>query len=350
MFNQFAVFVYSQLQCILPDSVLGDISDWDSFLHFDLDQQGLPFKTPDEFVLNEDFHQLVLASKLPRPSKFVEQSIVFCKTLCKQLLRHDLINSDLARGLSAFDVAVMFEGPEKHYVTAIEKLSAHFVSAGWITPSDKVKVTSQYRSLVTKLRANPVPDYDDWIHLLSSHYEVHCRPELFQVFKYSCLCLPPLLKMPAEFIVPIASLESDKGAFQSCLRSLQASYLTVPHVSNLYRDPKSIARVFRLLGKGPDLLSDKKFSVWNFPKGSGLRRAALVGKFETGYRKAVLNLEKSGVTSGSTTPSMSRTSSTNSTPSPDPTLSRVSLEVSKCTEAEGTSHKPKAKSGKAKKN
>ena len=262
MFNQFAVFVYSQLQSILPDSVLGDISDWDSFLHFDLDQQGLPFKTPDEFVLNEDFPQLVHASKLPRPSKFVEQSIVFCKTLCKQLLRHDLINSDLARGLSAFDVAVMFEGPEKHYLTVIEKLSAHFVSAGWITPSDKVKVTSrQYRSLVTKLRANPIPDYDDWIHLLSSHYEVHCRPELFQVFKYSCLCLPPLVKMPAEFIVPIASLESDKGAFQSCLRSLQASYVTVPHVSSLHRDPKSIARVFRLLGKGADLLSDKKFFV-----------------------------------------------------------------------------------------
>ena len=269
MFNQFAVFVYSQLQNILPNSALGDTSDWDSFLLFDLDQQGLPFETPDEFVLNEDFHQLVLASKLPRPSKFVEQSIVFCKTICKQLLSHDLINSDLARGLSAFDVAVMFEGPEKHYVTAIEKLSAHFVSAGWITPSDKVKVTGQYRSLDTKLQANPIPDYDDWIHLLSSHYEIHCRPELFQVFKYSCLCLPPLVKMPAELIVPIASLESDKGAFRSCLRSLQASYLTVPHVSSLYRDPKSIARVFRLLGKGPDLLSDKNSLCGIFLKDVG---------------------------------------------------------------------------------
>ena len=67
--------------------------------------------------------------------------------------------------------------------------------------------------------------------------------------------------MPTEFIVPIANLESDKGVFQSFLRSLQASYLTVPLVSSLYRDPKSIGRVFRLLRKGLDLLSDKKFSL-----------------------------------------------------------------------------------------
>ena len=272
------------------------------------------FKTPDELVLNEDFHKLVLASKLPRPSKFEEQSISSCKTLCKPLLSYELIKSDLARGLSAFDVAVMFDGPEKHYVTVIEKLSSHFVSAGRITPSDEVKATSQYRSFNTKMRANPVPN-------LSSHYEIHCRPELFQLFKYSCLCLPSLITMPTDFIVPEANLESDKGVFQSCLRSLQASHLTVLLVSSLYRDPKSIGPVFRLPEKGPDLLSYKKFSVWNFLKGGRPRRTAMMGKLETGYRKAVLKFEKPGVTSGSTTTSISRASSINSTPSPDPTLS-----------------------------
>ena len=159
-------------------------------MSFDLDKPGLPFKTPDEFVLNEDFHKLVLASKLPRPSKFVEQSILFCKLLCNRLLSHNLIKSDLARDLSAFDVAVMFDGSEKHYVTAIEKLSSHFVSAGWITPSDKMKATSQYRSFNTKMRANAVPNYDDWIHYLSSHHEIHCRPSYFNCSKTPvCVCL-----------------------------------------------------------------------------------------------------------------------------------------------------------------
>ena len=84
MFNQFTVFAYSQLQNILPDSVIGNISNWNGFLNLNLDSSTLPYKSPDDFVLNEYFHRLVLASKLPRPSKFVEQSIGFCKAFRRQ--------------------------------------------------------------------------------------------------------------------------------------------------------------------------------------------------------------------------------------------------------------------------
>ena len=135
-FNQVSVFIYSQLQSILPFSTLGSISDWDGFLHLDLNQSGLPFKTADEYVQNEDFHRLVVVSKLQRPSNFVDQSIAFGKALCKQLLEHENVNSGLLRGLSTFDPAVILDGPEDHYTTAIEKLSSHFVSMKLITSSD----------------------------------------------------------------------------------------------------------------------------------------------------------------------------------------------------------------------
>ena len=72
LFDQFTVFIYSQLQNILPDSALGSVSNWDKFLQLDLNDTTLPFKTAAEFILNEDSHQLVIASKLPRPTKFVE--------------------------------------------------------------------------------------------------------------------------------------------------------------------------------------------------------------------------------------------------------------------------------------
>ena len=351
MFNQFAVFIYSQLQSLPPDNILGSISDWDNFLHLNLDEAELPFKTASEFILNEDFHKLVMASKLPRPSKFVDQSISFVKAFCRQLLSHSIVKSDLIRGLSAFDPSVVFEGSEEHYTSAIGKLSTHFANTGWITASDKVKISSQYRSFVVKVRTNPNPQYDDWIHFLASHYEMQCRVELFQLFKYSCMCLPPLVEIPPSFIFPIPDLESDAEMFRSCLQSLQVSYLTVPHVSSLYRDVKSIPRVFRLLGRGLELLTDKKFSVWNCLKGSSSKRAALLGKMEVGYRKAVLRIERPPITSTSTTPSVSRRSSVDSTPSPDPPLSRVSLEVPRCTDvsAADSSKKAKAKSGKAKK-
>ena len=131
LFNKFAVFLYCQLQIILPDQTLGSISDWDNYLCLDLDRTDLPFKTAPEFVLNVDYHNLVIASKLPRPGKFIDQSIAFCKSFCKILLEHELVNSNLIRGLSSFDFAVMVEGPERHYVSAVEKLTTYFVNSGW---------------------------------------------------------------------------------------------------------------------------------------------------------------------------------------------------------------------------
>ena len=113
LFNQFAVIVYSQLQSILPDSILGSVSDWDSYLKLDLTQPGLPFKSCDEFVLNFDFDELVTSSKLPRPSKFIEQSISFYKAFCRILLRHKIATSDLIRFLSSFDSSMMLDGEEK---------------------------------------------------------------------------------------------------------------------------------------------------------------------------------------------------------------------------------------------
>ena len=193
---------------------------------------------------------------------------------------------------------------ETNYTVAIEGLSSHFVSAGLISSSDRVKTVSQYRAFATKLQSEPTLEYDEWIHFISSHHELQCRPELFLVYNFSCL---------------------------ECVRSLQMSYSTIPHVSSLYREPRSVSRVFSLLGRGSDLLVDKKFSVWNFLKGNGRRRASMLGKLETGDRKAVLRHEKPVVSSNTLKPSVSRTRSVNSSPSPDPNLSRVSVSVSRCT-------------------
>ena len=150
----------------------------------------------------------------------------------------------------------------------------------------------------------------------------------------------------------MSALESDKSLFDSCVVSLQISYQTVSHVSGLFRDPKAISRVSRLLGRGTELLTDKKFLIWNFLEGSHSRRSALQGKFESGYRKAVLRLEKPTVPSTSTTPSVSRASSVSSSPSPDPSLGKLSVSLSRCpgSAQEGSSKLMSTKSPKIKKN
>ena len=149
----------------------------------------MPLKAADDLNPNEDFQQLVLASKLPRLSKFIEQYINFWKSFCKQLMNQDIVKSDLLRCLSAFDSPVILESPEDVYTVAIEQLSSHFVSVGIFSSNDKVRMVSQYQSLfVSKVRTETVPEYDDWILFIATHYEIQCGPKRQRLFKHSCAC------------------------------------------------------------------------------------------------------------------------------------------------------------------
>ena len=342
--------MYSQLQSILPDSVLGSISDWDNYLKLDLTQADLPFKSADDFVLNSDFHRLVTSSKLPRPSKFIDQSIAFYKAFCRILLQHKIVKSDLIRGLSCFDSAMVLDGGEDRYISAIEQLTSHFASHGSITASDKTKAISQYRALVVKFRSSQIDRTVDWFTFLSGHYELHCRPELHQVFKYACLCLPPMAKFPVRFEVPIPELGPDEEVFQSCVTSIQVSYATVPNVSSLFRDPRSINRVFRLIGKGKDLLSDRKFSVWNFLKGSGFRRTKWQTKFENSYKSVVVRREEALLPDDSDVPSASHSSSNASSPASRALTGKVTLSMPRCVDEMKDDKRSKGKGEKTKKN
>ena len=351
LYNQFAVFTYRQLQNLFPDSYLGDISDWDGYLKIDLTSPDLPFKTPAEFVLQPDYHALIVSSHLPRPGKFVEQSISFCKSFCAALLNHEIVKSELIRGLSAFDHAVMLDGPEKNYLSAIENLTSHFLSSGWISSSDKITTVSQYRSFAIKLRSEDGINRDEWIRFLVSHHEMQSRPELLQIFKFACLCLPPVVAEPVRFCVPVPGIVSDVGSFKSVVRSLQLSYVTVPNVSSLYKDPKTFCRVFRLLGRGPGLIRDRKFSIWNFLKRTEARRASLYEKMELAYKKTVLRGEGLPLFLDVSTPSVSRSPSTSSSSNSGPNLGRASLAVSRCEAdgAAGSSKKVAPKAAKSKK-
>ena len=351
IYNQYAVFVYSQLQAILPDNFLGSISEWDKYLQLDLSQPNLPFKTPDQFVLNSDYHQLVLSSKLPRPSKFIEQSIAFCKAFCRGLLSHPIVKSDLVKGLSCFDSATILDSEEERYIAAVEHLTTYFASKGWLSSADKAKAVSQYRAMVTKFRAGQVDRSRDWFLYLSSHYELQCRTALHQLFKLSCLCVPPKISYPPEFTVPLTELGPDEEVFRSCVAGVQISYNTVPNVTSLYKDPRSISRVFRLLGRGRELLADRKFSIWNFLRGAALRRGKWFAKFEAAYKSVVVSPSALHPTEDSDVASEPQTSSSSESPTARLNLGKATVAVAKLQdEVPCGSGGTKKKSAKLKKN
>ena len=231
----------------MPDSTLRNVSDWDSFLALDSDSTELPIQTADQFILNENYHRLVLASRLPRPSIFIEQSVSFCKAFCKQLMTHDIVRSDLLRGLSAFDSPVILESPEDVYVSAIEKLSTHFVANGLISASDKVKAVSQYRSSVSILCSGTALNYDDWIKFPVTHYEVQCRPELLQLFRLSCLCLAPIVDVP-PFLRCQFLLWSPIRAHSSHVLSVCRFRTNQSHMYQVYSEMLGLSAAFFVFG------------------------------------------------------------------------------------------------------
>ena len=116
-----------------------------------MNRTNLPFVTADEIILNEAYHRLVTISKLPRPSKFVDQTISFCESFCGNLLSHEIVKSSLVRGLSCFDSAGTLHGTEEQYTVAVESLTGHFVSVGWITSSEKLKLSASIAHLSRNL-------------------------------------------------------------------------------------------------------------------------------------------------------------------------------------------------------
>ena len=292
VFSAFATFVYSQLQAILPDSFLGDISNWDHFLTIDLSSPNLPYKTVADFLRNKDFADQVAESDLPTPSHFVEQALCFCKNVCILLLKHKLCKSKLVRSFSIFDEAVIRFGEEVDYTHEPEMLCDFFVQQKWVSPAAKPLILSAYWSFVERFKTHDVSYEGEWITFLTNYYKLHCRENLFSIFKLCRLSLSANLIIPPIFTLALEDLQSDVNEFQSCVRSVQSSLFGVPSVSELYSNPRTVSSVFSLLGRGQSLLEDENFTVWDTTSSCSSRRRRLSNQLDPRYACTVSDEEK----------------------------------------------------------
>ena len=259
VYSAFTTFAYSQLQFILSDSFLGDISHWDHFMSVDLSSPDLPIKSVADFMQNKDFAKLVAESDLPTPTRFVEQALCFYKNLCILLLKHKVSKSKLVRGFSVFDEAVIRYGEEVDYVHESELLCDYLVQQKWISHTTKPLVLSEYGAFVEKFRSHSISYEGGWISFMSNHNELQCRENLFTVFKLCTLSLSGVHVIPSVITIELPELASDSREFQSCVRSIQSSSVGVPNVSELYANPRTVSSV--LLGRA--LLEDAYLSVWD---------------------------------------------------------------------------------------
>ena len=193
--------MYSQLQTILPDSFLGDISDWDRFLSIDLSSD-LPFKSVTDFLRNRDFADLVNKSDLPTPTHFVEQALCFYKSLCTLLLKHSIRKSKLIRGMSVFDEDVILHGREEDYEEESDQLCDFLVQRDWISSSIKPLILSEYRSFVEKFRSCEVQYDTDWVTFMSGYYERSNVAPIYSLYS-NCVVLEFLALFAFHLFSPL---------------------------------------------------------------------------------------------------------------------------------------------------
>ena len=236
--------MYSQLQCILPDSYLGGISDWDRYLSIDLSSPDLPRKSPTVFLRNKEFAALVAEGEITTPTHFVKQVICFQKNLCALLLKHVIRKSKLVRASSIFDDRVIRHGEETNYCHDAELLYDYLIQQHWISATSKPLLKSEYRSFVEIFRScSPVYD-GTWIDFLYGYYELHSRENLFTVFKLCCLSLLVVSNIPPSFNLSSLQLSSDYDEFHSCVRSTQSALIGVPNMSGLFNNPRTVDPIF----------------------------------------------------------------------------------------------------------
>ena len=291
-YSAYATFVYSQLQIILPTSFLGDITDWDRFLSIDLNSANLPLKGPTEFLRDKDFANLVARAEIPTPTHFVEQAICSYKQFCVLLLKHSSRKSKIVRGMSIFDEGVVRHGEESDYSHECEQLCDYLSRHQWIPNSAEPLVLSEYSSFVEKFRSNDISCDEDWISFLSRFYELHCRENLFTVFKLCCLSLKDVREVPPLFSIAMPEMSSDLNDFESCVQTVQFSFSGIPNVTGLFNNPRTIAPIFSLLGKGRALLEDTNFSVWDTTITCASRRQRLSNRLDSRYTCTVTEEER----------------------------------------------------------
>ena len=211
------------------------MSGWDHFLSIDLSSTSLPLKTAADFLRNRDFANLVAESDIPTPTLFVEQVSCFCRNICALLLSQKVCKSELVRGFSVFDEAIVRHGEEEDYSRECEMLCDFFVESKWISSKAKLLIYSEYRSFVAQFRSNVVEHYGEWVDSLSGYYEMHCRENLFFAFKLCCLSFANHSSLPPHFTVTLPRVASDADEFRSSVRSIQSSLSGIPNVSGSFQ-------------------------------------------------------------------------------------------------------------------
>ena len=121
---------------------------------------------------------------------------------------------------------------------------------------------------------------------------MHCRENLFNVFKLCCLSLPNRLTVAPSFTIDLPSLTSDNDECKSSIRRVQSSLSGIANVPGLFSNPRTIFLIFTLVERVRALLEDASFSLCDVLSSCSSGRQRFVNKLLSRYICTVSEEEK----------------------------------------------------------
>ena len=128
-------------------------------------------------------------------SDFVASAKEYVKFLLSGVLQHAGLNSDLTKGLAAFDPFILFKRPVEVALRHFDRLYSTFQLRSWVSASNKSVCRDEYVALLDHLRANYSSEFSsssespDLIDFFMELEFIQSHDHICYLFKLSCLCL-----------------------------------------------------------------------------------------------------------------------------------------------------------------
>ena len=198
---------------------------------------------------------------------FAVSGRAYVSFLLNGIKNHLSFTSELIKGLSCFDPAVMFVLPTTFAATRFVFLYRSFSRRKWVPVADEQPCRDEYLSFIDGLRVT-YPDYiktpelvRDVIDLLAPLASLKERPMLRYLFQLSCLCMTSTrTEFPTVRFGDFTS-ESASCKFTESVFPVQSYLPAVPGSIDVCVTPDSIAR-FLSLEESPSEISST-YDPWS---------------------------------------------------------------------------------------
>ena len=167
-------------------------------------------------------------------TSFATSACQYIGYLLDTILRQSGLNSDIVKGLAAFDPFILHKRPFEVALRHFEALYTTFLLRSWVTSADETAYRTEYLELLDYLRGTYPSIFDftetspDLIGFLIGLEFLHDRPRLQYLFKLCCLCLTSSSPTLPAVVIRGINTSDFKGRFTDVALPSQSYMVGVP--------------------------------------------------------------------------------------------------------------------------